>query len=449
MMVLGTAGTGKSWLVNVLSHLLGGRIRRAAPTGMAAFLIGGSTLHTLLKLPLRAGRALSGDSLKRLQQSLYGVDYLVIDELSMVSQSQFAWVDRRLRQATGKTDTIFGGISVIMTGDPGQLPPVCGRALYAGDPKDQLSQEGFSAYRSFRHVIILHKVQQQLAAEDGDQAQKSFLELLPRARDGCLNEDDWRLLLTRAPHLQTEENMESFKNATRLFYSKAEVKRYNGTKLRELGTSVLKVEANHSSASARKASAELAQGLHRDVFLARGARVMLTRNLWSEVGLVNGIRGDVVDILWAHGEKAPALPDFVVLRLEGYTGPVWSIDPRYQGCVPIAPFETSWSTTGDDRGCETRRQLPLALCWSITMHKSQGQTLDKAVVDLGRSEATAGLTFVCLSRAKRLTDLLIEPMTFERLSKLGEKPTLRLRLREEERLRALAGETLHHHGGVA
>ena len=83
----------------------------------------------------------------------------------------------------------------------------------------------------------------------------------------------------------------------------AEVKRYNGTKLRELGTSVLKVEASYSSASARKASAELAQGLHRDVFLARGPRVMLTRNLWSEVGLVNGIRGDVVDIVWAHGEK--------------------------------------------------------------------------------------------------------------------------------------------------
>ncbi|CAN0424817.1 unnamed protein product, partial [Ascophyllum nodosum] len=112
--------------------------------------------------------------------------------------------------------------------------------------------------------------------------------------------------------------------------------------LRELGTSVLKVEASHSSASARKASAELAEGLHRDVFLARGARVMLTRNLWSEAGLVNGIRGDVVDIVWAHGEKAPALPDFVVLRLEGYTGPVWSSDPRYEECVPIAPFETSW-----------------------------------------------------------------------------------------------------------
>ena len=83
---------------------------------------------------------------------------------------------------------------------------------------------------------------------------------------------------------------------------------------------------------------------------------MLTRNLWTEVGLVNGIKGDVVDIVWAHGEKAPALTGFVVLRLEGYTGPVWSSDPRYEGCVPIAPFETSSSTTGDDRGRETRQQ---------------------------------------------------------------------------------------------
>ena len=206
MMVLGTAGTGKSWLVNALSHLLGGRIRRAAPTGMAAFLIGGSTLHSLLKLPLRAGRALTGDSLKRLQQSYNGVDYLVIDELSMASQSQFAWVDRRLRQATGRTDEVFGGICVIMTGDPGQLLPVCGRALHAGHPNDQLSQEGFSAYRSFRHVIILTKVQRQLAAEDGDRAQKSFLELLPRARDGCLSEDDWRLLLTRVRWIRSKCN---------------------------------------------------------------------------------------------------------------------------------------------------------------------------------------------------------------------------------------------------
>ena len=74
--------------------------------------------------------------------------------------------------------------------------------------------------------------------------------------------------------------------------------------------------------------------------------------------------------------------------------------------------------------------------------------MDKAVIDLGRSDSTAGLTFVCLSRAKRLVDLLIEPMPLERLSKIGDAPTFQLRLREEVRLRALAGQTLRLHGGV-
>ena len=73
--------------------------------------------------------------------------------------------------------------------------------------------------------------------------------------------------------------------------------------------------------------------------------------------------------------------------------------------------------------------------------------MDKAVVDLGKSESTAALTFVCLSRAKRLVDLLIEPMPLERLSKIGDTSTFQLQLREEVRLRALAGETLHLHGG--
>ena len=60
--------------------------------------------------------------------------------------------------------------------------------------------------------------------------------------------------------------------------------------------------------------------------------------------------------------------------------------------------------------------------------KSQGQTMDKAVVDVGKSESKAGSTFVCLSHAKRLVNLSIEPMTFEKLSKLGDKPTFQFRI---------------------
>ena len=71
-------------------------------------------------------------------------------------------------------------------------------------------------------------------------------------------------------------------------------------------------------------------------------------------------------------------------------------------------------------------QLLLALYWAITMDKSQGQTTKKAVIYLGKSEATARLVFGCLSHAKRLVDLLVEPMPFDRLSKLGDKSTLNI-----------------------
>ena len=71
-------------------------------------------------------------------------------------------------------------------------------------------------------------------------------------------------------------------------------------------------------------------------------------------------------------------------------------------------------------------QLLLALYWAITMDKSQGQTTKKAVIYLGKSEATTRLVFGCLSHAKRLVDLLVEPMPFDRLSKLGDKSTLNI-----------------------
>ena len=117
-------------------------------------------------------------------------------------------------------------------------------------------------------------------------------------------------------------------------------------------------------------------------------------------------------------------------------GPV-SLAARYRGCVPISPGDTTWQ----DGGTQVRTQLPLRLCWAITMHKSQGQTLDKAVIDLGPKEACTGFTFVCLSRAKRLLDLMVEPMSFDRIGNLGNSSTTKARLQEEVRLVELAQST--------
>ena len=151
---------------------------------------------------------------------------------------------------------------------------------------------------------------------------------------------------------------------------------------------------------------------------------MLTKSLWQEVALFNAIRGEVVEIVYTEGAPAPAPPCYVVMRFDGYTRPDWSSGERYRGCVPISPVQSAWSSCGANEGGNTmtRTQLPLKLCWALTMHKSQGQTLDKAVMDLGKREACTGLAFVCLSQAKRIDDLLVTTMPFDRIVDWGNRP---------------------------
>lgn len=86
--------------------------------------------------------------------------------------------------------------------------------------------------------------------------------------------------------------------------------------------------------------------------------------------------------------------------------------------------------------------MPLKLAWALTIHKSQGLTLKKAWVDLGDSENSLGMTYVALSRVKKLEDLVVEPMTLERLQAAKKSQNLHYRLREEERLNRLATTTL-------
>ena len=116
MIVSGTAGTGKLYLIHCLRLLLQHQLRVAAPTGMAAFNVDGCTLHSLLSLPTKGDfKDLEGERLNKLQQSFTDIKYIIIDEMSMVGRKSLAQVDRRLRQAfPHRGQEVFGGCSCLL-----------------------------------------------------------------------------------------------------------------------------------------------------------------------------------------------------------------------------------------------------------------------------------------------------------------------------------------------
>ncbi len=125
--------------------------------------------------------------------------------------------------------------------------------------------------------------------------------------------------------------------------------------------------------------------------LAHGARVMLTSNLWVEMGLVNGAMGTVHAICYRRGGP-PDLPVAVMVHFDTYSGPTFQ-----DGSVPIVPLRRNWLD-----GCVacSRLQLPLKLAWAVTIHKAQGLTLDRAVLNIGKKDFCTGLTFVACSRIR-------------------------------------------------
>lgn len=148
LIVSGTAGTGKSFLIHALRGLLQTQVRVAAPTGVAAFNVDGFTLLSLLHLPVRTEfKDLQGEQLHNLQQAFSGVKYLIIDEISMVGRKMFAKIDSRLRQAfPHKSDEAFGGCSSILVGDFGQLPPIMDLPIYSSLSRSALSDLGHTVY---------------------------------------------------------------------------------------------------------------------------------------------------------------------------------------------------------------------------------------------------------------------------------------------------------------
>ena len=164
LIVHGRAGTGKSYLLNLLAARLTDAAHFAATTGTAACIINGETIHRLLGLPTKAyhEKPLSLDRLKKLQDKWGDLSkpqktYIFIDEMSMLGQKTLYWIDQRCKQLTGRKTEYFGGLSIILCGDFGQLPPVKDTVMFGKHQAEFLSQKHINAEKlfSFDQAIIL------------------------------------------------------------------------------------------------------------------------------------------------------------------------------------------------------------------------------------------------------------------------------------------------------
>jgi len=434
LIVSGTAGTGKSYLIHCLRLLLQHRVRVSAPTGVASFNIQGHTLHSLLRLPVKGDfKELQGQSLHEMQQSLANMEYLIIDEMSMVGRTLLGQVDNRLRQVfPDKADRLFGGCSCLLFGDFGQLPPVMDLPLFTTVCRSQLSDQGSAAYHQFDQAIVLNQVMRQ-SGQHPDQV--LFREILLRLRNAQVTTDDWRLLMTQTP--ANIHDRTPFDTALYLHPTIEAVVEHNVTRLQHNGQPIARIKAVHTGPNAAKASVDDAGGLEPILCLAEGARVMLTANLWVERGLVNGAMGTVIAICYHSDSQPPNLPIAVTVQFDSYNGPT-----LYDGTVPICPLRRTWSTPS---GSCSRLQLPLKLAWAVTIHKSQGLTLNKVIINVGKKEFSTGLSFVACSRVRTLKDLLFDPpFPYQRINNLAKSLRLQDRLTEDARLLALEQITLPH-----
>jgi ATP-dependent DNA helicase PIF1 len=368
----GAPGAGKTYVLNQFvkrAQRAGKRVAVTASTGIAASHLNGVTIHSWSGLGILD--ELSAEDLKRLGgadrliKRYNSIDILVIDEVSMLHGARLDMINQ-LAKVLRANDKPYGGMQVILVGDLFQLPPVS--RGYGGNGFDFAHMSEAWSELDLHICYITEQHRQQNA--DG------LLELLEAMRDGSFDTMHHEVLQDRIGRQLDGRAI------TRLYAHNIDVESINSKHLAAINDQEYSYEMTTKGAAAK--IEQLAKGLLAPpkLTLKVGAEVMFVANNFGE-GFVNGSRGMVIQF----ENKVP--------RVRLMNGRVIDVVPH------------TWSLTEDGRIKAEIHQLPLRLAWAITIHKSQGMSLDAAEIDLSRA-FTPGMGYVALSRVRSLDGLYLQ-----------------------------------------
>ena len=434
--ICGGAGTGKTTLVKTLkasiASLLGptdpaiGQILRfAAPTGCAAKLLPtpNSTLHSLLHLPITKVAELEDlteTTLKARQEELKHLKLLIIDEKSFVGARALSLVNRRMQQIFCNTEQLFGGVSVLLMGDFKQLNPVMDTCLYAAPRRNTtaIQRAGLECFKAFNKTIILTVLQRQ--ADD-----EPFKHLLDQYVKGIVDAASYAVLEARfIDNLSTADQVRFSNSATLLCAVKADYSAFNRDKIMGCGTPRLLISSVNDPVSCASLDSSSAGGLPTNLVLCRDMRVMLTANLCLDQGLTNGSMGTVVAIIFISEEDP--FPT-VLVKFDEFRGE--SCLPDVPNVYPVGVITRSWLVR---KKSQSRTMLPLQPGYALSIHKSQGQTLNDVLIDLGSSEFSPGLTYTALTRVRSRSNLALRKMPpFKRFQTIAASVQFKAMKQEE------------------
>lgn len=382
LFVTGRAGTGKSTLLNLLKRTTRKNAVVLAPTGIAALNVGGQTIHSFFKFPPKMidpselGKRRNHKFYKKLQ-------LLIIDEISMVRADMMDNIDIFLRNNLEK-NVPFGGVQLIVFGDLFQLPPVVASKFERQYLRDRYGSPYFFSAQVFQEEFDLHMIELQTVYRQTD---RSFINLLDNIRTRQFDYDDLEMINSRHTDEGPDNDM-----AITLCSTNAKVNKINTEMLKQIAAPVFEYQAKvngHFNQSNFPADQFL--------WLKQGAQVMFVKND-LEGRFVNGTIGTVSEI--SHEKIIVKILDMgeeksVSVDIEEWEIIKYEIDPEN-------PDRFKTQVTG------TYKQYPLKLAWAITIHKSQGKTFDKIIVDLGTGAFDYGQTYVALSRCRTLEGIQLE-----------------------------------------